>query len=355
MADGFAPAPISTGVAPMAPVFVDRSTFDPIELLPERAAERLRLLRQRAADAHALVPDFAEARDLGVELNAAEARLRQLTGHPQEFGHRLPENDLRVQVQQRTVNKLKADMGRLQERSERRVQAWRAVSAALGAVEDWLRHGRPQGTKLESADEIEAKPAKGESLTAAIERLRRRCRELAADAHRIRSAPFPSTYAKQQMREQIEALAQAPNVSMLIEHDGKIAWPTTNLQSQIFNAQPAIGFAEAVDSLGVLIWLHRDAVVAALDRDIDDQSDNAAALTHEARQRQEAELAIDLLATERDESFFVWLGQEQRLPVEHRADISPLALLGLKLITLARPTALPPTSTGLAVDFIGPG
>jgi hypothetical protein len=273
------------------------------------------------------------------------------------FGHRLPETDLRVQVQQRTVNKLKGDMRRLQERSETRVQAWRAVSAALVVVEEYLRHGRPQGTTLEPADEIEPKPPKGESLTAAIERLRRRCRELAADAHRIRSAPFPSTYAKQRMREQIEALARraAPDVSILIEHDGKLRWPTTNLQSQIFNAQPAIGFAETPDALGLLVWLHRDALIAALDRAIDDEADDKVALTHEARQRQEAELASDLLATERDESWFVWKAQEQNLPVEHRADISPLALLGLKLITLARPTALPPTSTGLAIDFMGPG
>jgi hypothetical protein len=36
----------------------------------------------------------------------------------------------------------------------------------------------------------------------------------------------------------------------------------------------------------------------------------------------------DLLAVERDEAALVW--QAQNLPVEHRADISPLALLGLR-------------------------
>jgi hypothetical protein len=38
----------------------------------------------------------------------------------------------------------------------------------------------------------------------------------------------------------------------------------------------------------------------------------------------------DLLAVERDEAALVWQAQAQNLPVEHRADISPLALLGLR-------------------------
>jgi hypothetical protein len=37
--------------------------FDAIELLPAAAAEKLRLLRQRAADAHALIPAFEDVRE----------------------------------------------------------------------------------------------------------------------------------------------------------------------------------------------------------------------------------------------------------------------------------------------------
>ena len=57
-----------------------------------------------------------------------------------------------------------------------------------------------------------------------------------ADLHRIESAPYPSSYAKERMREQIEALAQqgAPVVSSLIEHDREMfwgfrSWPRENL------------------------------------------------------------------------------------------------------------------------------
>jgi len=46
---------------------------------------------------------------------------------------------------------------------------------------------------------------KGESITDAIERIRHRGRELKADLHRIRSAPYPSEHARAKMRQQLAA------------------------------------------------------------------------------------------------------------------------------------------------------
>ena len=64
-------------------------------------------------------------------------------------------------------------------------------------------------------------------------RLRRRGRELRADAHRISSSCFPSSYCRQRMRAMVEQLAQqgAPDVSSLVEHDRSIAFPTTRNRS----------------------------------------------------------------------------------------------------------------------------
>jgi hypothetical protein len=47
----------------------------------------------------------------------------------------------------------------------------------------------------------------------------------------------------------------------------------------------------------------------------------------------------DLLAAERDEAALVWQAQAQGLPVEHRADISPLAILQVRLVTTPRADA----------------
>src|SRR4030095_13134127 len=102
--------------------------------------------------------------------------------------------------------------------------------------------------------------------------------------------------------------------------------------------------------LALICWLHKDALIAALDREIDAESDDKAALSHEARQKAEAEVMGDLLAVERDESALVWQAQAQGLPCEHRADCSPLAILQLRLITAPRADA-PGTSAGHAWDI----
>ena len=73
----------------------------------------------------------------------------------------------------------------------------------------------------------------------------------------------------------------------------------------------------------------RDALIKQLDAEIDAEADDKAALSHEARQKAEAEVLADLLAVERTKAALVWQAQAQGLPVEHRSDINPVALLGL--------------------------
>ena len=96
----------------------------------------------------------------------------------------------------------------------------------------------------------------------------------------------------------------------------------------------------------------KSALIAALDREISTEADDKAALSHEAREKAEAEVQGDLLAVERDEAALVWSAMEQNLPVEHRADCSPLAILQCRLIT-APHAAPPPSSPEHAYNIVG--
>ena len=71
---------------------------------------------------------------------------------------------------------------------------------------EWLKD-RP-GTLADYNGEV-PKLDKGETVLDAIERHRRRGSELKADLNRIRSAPYPSSHCKAQMRAQIEELGAA--------------------------------------------------------------------------------------------------------------------------------------------------
>jgi hypothetical protein len=263
-----------------------------------------------------------------------------------------------VGAQQRAVDKLTADVRRLQEMSLARTQAWREAGAALQNAEEWLKNGRPHGVTLQDFEAEPVKLTKSENtLLDAIENRRRRVRELRADLNRIESSCYPSSYCKARMREMVEQTAQrgAVDVSGLIEHDDKIMWPMMRVQSQVFNvAQPgAVAFGEVPD-IAMFVWLHKEALIKKLDAEIDAENDDSASMTHEERQLRIAEVEGDLLSVERDESFCVWQAQAQNLPCEHRADINPVALLSLRLIATPRATLGSSSSPEHAfVTFVG--
>jgi hypothetical protein len=261
-----------------------------------------------------------------------------------------PDHPLVIEAQKH-LDKMTADFERLKQLQEVRTAAWQAASQAKTNCEDWLRHAVPGNCTLEAVEIEEPKLNRGESLIDGIERHRRRVRELKADLHRIASAPFPSSHAKAQMRRQIEQLAERgePSVSRLVELDGPVEFQTQRVQSAVYNAQQgAVAFHEAVDAAALFAFLAPEILIKRLDALIDAEADDKAALSHEARQKAEAEVIGDLLAVEFQESCFVWQAQSEGLPCEHRADCSPCAILGLRLVTTPRATELPETSPGLS-------
>ena len=328
------PTPLNLSGAPFGP------QFDLLELLPPAAADRLRQLRQRSLDLHAIVPQFEQVREASMTKIAAAAELTRLVSHPQDGGFNLPPSAPQVIAAQRTLDKATEAFTRLQEMQQQRASAWQVSSAALSACETLLRDGRPGGTALEAV-EVDPKLAKGEKgLLDAIENRRRRVRELRADLHRVESAPYPSAHVKRRVREMVDQLAARgePDVTTLLEHDGGLVWPTLRVQSEVIGPQRALAFHEAVDVVGLVAHLLKPTLIATLDALVESEADDKAALSHEARQKAEAQVLGDLLSVEMDESALVWRGQSEGLSVEHRADCSPLAVLQVRLVTTAATT-----------------
>jgi hypothetical protein len=347
---GFTPAPVTTVTAPQpfTPGIHIQSQFDVIDVLPPGAQDRLRKLRLRRADAHRLIPEFEQIREASAARIEAEHALKRLTSHPQDGGFGLAPDDRRVIAPQQHLEKMTADFKRLTELQKVRSGAFQSTSAAQSNVEDWLRHGVPGNCQIAEIEVEPPKLNKGEDILSALEKVRRRGRELKADLARIAAAPFPSAYCKQRMREQIETLAMqgAPSVARLVELDGPVDFQTQRLTSEVHAERRLLAFTEAPDALALTCYLQKDALIKRLDAEIDAEADDKAALSHEARQKAEAEVRADLLSVERDESALVWQAQAQGLPIEHRSDINPVALLGLRLVTTARVNETPQTTVG---------
>jgi hypothetical protein len=284
----------------------------------------------------------------------AENALTRLTSHQQYGGFNLPAEHRSVVEATALLEKMTAAFNRITELQRERSATWTTSGAAASACESWLRDARPPGAELEDWDGPEPQLQKGEkTLLDAIENRRRRVREIMADLHRIRSAPFPSSWAKQRMREAVDQLAArgAPDPTNILENGGEIIWPSMRLTSDVHAAERALAFTEVPDMLALVAWLMKDALIKRLDGEIASEADDAAALTHEARREREAEVLADLLACERDEAGLTWAAMEQSLPVEFRGDMNPLAILQVQMVSVAAHGS-PGTSPGHAFDVV---
>ncbi len=317
--------------------------FDVAEILPPRAREYLRRLRQLATHAHRLTPDFADIHEISTAKVQAEARLRQLLDFRSEGGFHLRHEDSRVLDQQTLVAKLSDELQRLRTLDAERSARWTVASQLVAATEAWIRSGRPTATASEDHDGDMPKLIKNEIITDAIERLRRRGRELRSDLSRIRSSPFPSAHVRAKIRREVEALAQigAPIISDAVEHDRGIVSPMRSLRADVMSKTPTFAATETVDALGLIAFLSSGPLIAALDKLVSEECDDAAALSHVEREKREAETLRDLLAVERDEAALTCAALDQPLPCEHRADINPAALLRVRIISPPRAVSGP--------------
>jgi hypothetical protein len=318
-------------------------TTDPVDALPAGEPRRkLIALRQRSADARAVwLPISDDIRELRTERQRADIRLKQLTLARGAGGANLDDEYLQVRDIKATLARIDADMSRLQALEQHRGAVRHATGLLVQHIEDWLRSGRPSGTTLTEAPAIAVADIvrKGERTHDALERLRLRLRELDADAHRVNSAPYPSADVKKKMREEIENLAMrgVPHVGALVETFGAIGWPRDAVALPLValgeKGGPIMGNAvgDAPDVLAMFAWLHRPALLKALDALVDSESDDDAALSVQAREVKLAELSRDKLATERMECALVWAMQDAGDNVEHR-DADPSAVLGIELV-----------------------
>ena len=167
----------------------------------------------------------------------AEARLKVLTGggpdtawydaqHP--HFRNLPDDHPELVAQQEALTDAVANIERLDPIVEARSHQLDQLNRLLSAVENYLAEGL---SGVGDAIKLYKGPApslrKGEGVVDAVERCRRRLRELDADRHKVASAPWHSAEAKRRARAEIDALAERgqPNVLPLIEScDESIYW-----------------------------------------------------------------------------------------------------------------------------------
>ena len=179
-----------------------------------------------------------------------------------------------------------------------------------------------------------AKLLKAETITAAIDRLRRQAKELRAKLVEIERAPEPSAVAGAKMREQLAALAARGTIDvcrLIGQADGKIGFPETPLMLKVYNSEPAAAaIGQVPNVIGMLALLCRESLTSLLDKAITVSSDDSRALTIDQKEKQSAQTMSLLFAAELDEATLTLEAWQSGLPVEANPSIQPAAWLAVR-------------------------
>jgi hypothetical protein len=359
MTNGLQPATPNSGTITL---HGNVSPNDPAAVLDGEPLRRVTALHQRALDLHSTVPMWEDVQEVRTEKVQHENRIVELLRPRSEGGFGESEAAGVVIHERAKLKRASDELHRLQTLKESRTARWNACARLDGAVRDWLfAGGIPGGCKVEpiadaQISELLIKADNGR-IDAAVERYRSRLRELAADLHKVRSAPWPSLLAKQKAKAQIDALAEAaaPDIDRCIEHGLPILFATTMQTAMVRGMEtPAAAFSETTDTFGLLCWLFKDQMLAKINAALDEAADDKAALSREQREEMEARISGDMLAVERSECALIWAAESDGEVFDFRADTSPLAVLGLTLVTAPR-VAASGSSWQHALDIVGAG
>ncbi|MDR3401945.1 MAG: hypothetical protein P4L99_05535 [Chthoniobacter sp.] len=228
------------------------------------------------------------------------------------------------------MTEIEAEMARLRVQNEDLGTAWRQalklsenLSAYISANASVIKLHKGPGPALQN----------GERARDGLERAARRTRALQADRREVMAAPIPAALAKDLAWQQVQARADAakPDVTSLIDHGGRVKFPTVRTAIEQHGSMSDLF---AVDPVALLAWCFPNEVKAAIDREIDENAEDEIALSSSERIERLATIDADILWSEREECAFSELAG--LLP---RADIDPRAALGLA-DTMPAPTVV---------------
>lgn len=307
---------------PHEPNFRAQRLFDhalrPTEKLPPAARDKFRAIRKDAADARALVKiayeAMGEARD---KATAIEARILDLTIR-QNYASDHP----LVTAERESLELFKKEMRDYSIDRDQRRESAAGIENLWQRIDRYVENLPPTG--VAPSPETPVKLEKGETPAPALERRRARIEQLRVEIFDAENAPITSEAAKNIARRHIESMAAAGRPNVLTTLEGR---RPPRLARRVDGARGA--HDGEIDVEALICWLHRDALIAAIEKAIDEDADESSALSDEERATRISKAKREMLAVQREEEIFFGLCKARGLAVSRRADADPRAVLGL--------------------------
>jgi hypothetical protein len=297
-----------------------------LRLLPPAARTKFEQLAQ-AQEEHSLIVRSISA-DLRGHIDrrhALQALVDEYTGKTGRYRPFPPDHPTLKQAELE-LEECRGAIARAQKNLEQKNRVGEPLGNLVYRLRGWLER-LPKDRPIEPYSGAVKLP-KGSSQKA-LDDIRVQIAEVAADLHRVTSAPLPSADAKKLVRGIVDELATmgAPNVSNLLDGIPQISWPIETPA----HSRPVIGGHVVLGNenrgmLNFLAWLFPEQLAKRLQDEVELIADDSEALSPAERRVKEADLREQLLEMERiEEAIIEAIGPScPRRPV---AD--PRAVLGL--------------------------
>ena len=296
--------------------------------LPAPVRKKFKALRVRAENERATFLSVSEKRSaLKFQIQEFEGEIEAMTlriGTTGKFGHSgrgLTEDSSEVRRARMQLASMREDSDDIDAIYS---DGTRTLSPLVERLTTFLQRRR---TAFPPIEEKTVLLRKGETVQTAIENRRRRLQELAADIVSVKRSPWPTSITKKLARAQIAELCKRgrPDVFGLVEHGERIAWPT--LPTGAVDLPEAV--RNPIDTPALIAWALGSELIEAIEREIDELSDDDRALTHEERGKKIETIEADMLAIEREEEALIELAEAQGVPITRRVNADPRAVLGV--------------------------
>ncbi|QND22554.1 hypothetical protein HB774_24080 [Rhizobium leguminosarum bv. viciae] len=295
-------------------------------VLPAGAKAALDALRERVSDLRDLVEVSMKRKEEAREEHLHE--LWQLSMRKQAYGFSTEDYEKhRVKIDAAHKKLLSFNDSPISQRWTSQKRLLTRVEAYVASLRATCAQAPSPSVKFPSADR----------LLPEIDKQRTEIATLLADRHEILSKAFPSIEIKARARAEIEELARrgAPDVSYVLNHGPSegLVWPdyrTIARGGGIGVVLPGdTGFTSRVDAphLPLLAWLFKDRLLAAIEAEIDANSEDEQSLSLEVRTKKLSEIDARILMAERVD---VAMTRHSGGAADYRDDTDPRAFLGVE-------------------------
>lgn len=312
---------------------------DVIDRLPDEAKGHLSALRDHVEALYDAVERLnAKRKESWQERGEAELNYKKLTdptvASRYSRMHIVKEDHPEATAAKGKIDKAASAARAAQDRYDAAAERWQKAKRLLINVEKFIA----AAGSLTMAPALKVKLPTVDRLAAEVEKIRSDLAELQAEKHEVRSAAFPAAEVKARARAEIEALAARgrPGVLGMIDNgpgEG-IFWPDVVAKSRprggmavpLPGDAPRVSHDLAGGHLALMAWLHKDALLAAIEAEIDMNAEDESALSTEQRTVRLAEIDGRILDAERIECAII---RASGGALDFREGCDPRALLCL--------------------------